>query len=239
MDQKTVILVFDFDNTLFDTEELKRTMYRAAIECGLTPVEAREVYNRARGGVSGKITISIDSFFKELSAHIRTTGEEFDEKKTVMLKQWLVDHGSELVFAGVDDFLLKVTKRFSCYLISLGVPTWQQEKINLSGLVKYFSEDKMVLTDDVDTGKHAVLTKLFGKDTGRSNIILFNDKPDESEDLLNNFPNIMMYIRRDMRDERYLDEAIWQRLREKYAGRVMMSSDITELFMDFLEKNVV
>ena len=236
MSKESPVLVFDFDNTLFDTEELKRTMYRAAIECGLTLVEAREVYNRARGGVSGKITISIDSFFKELSAHIRDTGKEFDVQKIVVLKQWLVDHSSKLVFAGVDDFLSKVTKRYSCYLISLGVPTWQREKINLSGLAKYFPEDKIVLTDDVDTGKHAAFTKLFGKDSGGSNIILFNDKPDESEDLLNNFSNMTMYIRRDMRDERYRDEVIWQRLREKYVDRVMISSDITELFRDFLKK---
>ena len=57
-------VVFDFDNTLFETETLKQGLFEIAEEHGLTQEESRHVYEEARVS-NGQATFSIKRVCEE------------------------------------------------------------------------------------------------------------------------------------------------------------------------------
>jgi hypothetical protein len=230
-------VIFDFDNTLFDTERLKDMMRQTAVDNGCTPEEARIVYERARSDKKGNITISLDYFITTLCAFLASTNRELPAEAATRLKERLSEIGPSLMFAGVRDMLRACSERFECYLLSLGVPAWQREKIFLADIERYFSPERIIFTDR-EGGKVSALRELFGEQFDGKETVLFNDRPEESTDLLKEFPKLQLFIRRDVDDQRYRDDAIWKSLYEQFPGRVVIASEVAQLFHVFSQSSL-
>jgi hypothetical protein len=141
------------------------------------------------------------------------------------------------MFAGVRDMLRACSERFECYLLSLGVPAWQREKIFLADIERYFSPERIIFTDR-EGGKVSALRELFGEQFDGKETVLFNDRPEESTDLLKEFPKLQLFIRRDVDDQRYRDDAIWKSLYEQFPGRVVIASEVAQLFHVFSQSSL-
>ena len=62
---------------------------------------------------------------------------------------------------------------------------------------------KVVFTEDVKQGKKDALSKLFGGMFDGAGTIIINDKPDETRQLLVEFPKMQALVRREKRDKRF------------------------------------
>ncbi len=230
-------IIFDFDNTLFDTEQLKNIMRQAAVDSGCSAEEAQIVYERSRSDEKGNITISLDHFIVTLRTFLESTDRALSIETITRLKAWLREIGPSLVFEGVCEMLAECSERFECYLLSLGVPAWQREKISLAGIEKYFSPERIMFTDR-EGGKVSALRELFGMQFDGTDTVFFNDRPEESAELLQQFPKLHLFIRRDRRDQRYADEKLWKNLHEQFPDRVVTATETAHLFHLFSQSSL-
>jgi len=216
-------IVFDFDNTLFQTERLKQALYAISMDRGFSHDEAIRIYLEARQK-GNKITFSIVNFCDALNAAIdeKHVGKEVTPsfvRNELFQHVGLVDGARELLTTIQE-------QKIEPYLLSLGVPEWQHEKVALSGLNTFFDPDHIVYTSNISEGKIAALKELFGEDFTGKDTFLFNDKPDETRAILDAFPELHVYLRRDVADTRYTKED-FDTLLGKYNGRVMYAEDLT------------
>lgn len=216
-------IVFDFDNTLFHTERLKQALYGIAKDRGFSHDEAIRIYLQARQK-GNKITFSIVNFCDALNAAI-TERNLSEEVTPSFVRNELFQHVG--LVEGAKELLTNIKEKdITPYLLSLGVPAWQHEKVALSGLDAFFDPDHIVYTTNISEGKISALRELFGEDFSGKDTYLFNDKPDETKAILEAFPELHVYLRRDEADHRYTKED-FNLLLEQYGDRVMYAEDLT------------
>ncbi len=218
--KKIKAIVFDLDNTLIGTEKIKDLFYQLAMDHGCSEREAREIYINAREK-RGKIKISLESFGRFLELELKKAGKNFSDKLFEQTNTKL--RSGSLLFSGVRGLLGQLMKKeIPIYLLSLGVREWQEKKIKWAGLDKFFPSDNIIFTDNssVKEGKAEALKRIFGSDFNGTGVVLVNDKPDESEELLEMFPRLRVFLRQEVRDKRY-KEIDFARLERKYKERVV------------------
>jgi FMN phosphatase YigB (HAD superfamily) len=222
--------IFDFDNTLFDTEQLKDWMRQFAMDQDCTSEEAREVYEQARTDGNGTITMSIDNFIHALQEFLIRRGGLLEESAVRGFKDWFKRSGKELLFPGAEDLLERARKNSSNYLVSLGVAAWQKEKADLVKLERFIPAENMIFTSKEDGGKVEALRELFGKDFDGADTVFFNDRAEESASLLQAFPKLeMLLVRRETRDGKEVDDRPWQELKRQFGDRIAVASHLAEL----------
>ena len=220
-------VIFDFDNTLFDTEKIKLAMYGFAESWGFSPTEAEDIYQEARGSNGQPIKISLVSFSEALGEHLKKKQKIFWPEKLETAVGRIIEEDSLL--AGATDLLgFCQQKNLEMCLLSLGVKEWQEEKVNGSKIGQFFEANKIFFTDDQKVGKVEMLKKIFGGNFIGSGAIIFNDKPDETRDLLLEFPQLIAFIRIEERDLRY-QEKDFENLKKDFPNRVFASKKLTEL----------
>lgn len=194
-------VIFDFDSTLFDTEKKKHGFYEIA-EChGYTRAEAKEMYDESRAQ-GNRMMISIAGFLSVLREFLVRDGKEFKSKEVSDIIDRM-NKGTGLLPGA--KALLEFCKRRETprVLLSLGVREWQEEKVRKSGVDMYFRPEDIAYTDVLDTGKIDIIRERFGASFSGNGVVLFNDKPDETADMLRAFPKMFAYVRREERDDRY------------------------------------
>lgn len=219
-------VIFDFDNTLFDTETIKEYFWKIAALHGFSSAEILVLYRAAREA-DGHITITVESFLTVLKNELARQGKVFLDRQVYELINEM--ENAKGVLPGALKLLeLCQRQQLPRYLLSLGVARWQAQKIQRSGIGHYFENDKIIFTTDVKEGKKDVLKKLFGRSFNGSHTILFNDKPDETEELLITFPKLGVFLRREVRDARYGADD-FQALVKQFPQRVFWSETLDEL----------
>jgi phosphoglycolate phosphatase-like HAD superfamily hydrolase len=228
-------VVFDLDNTLINAERVKWFFRRLAEAHGFTDDEAKEIYRLARNHNTGEIAISDERFIQFLEMDLIENGKQLDHKIVEETFKEISENKKELVFAGAEE-LVEFCKEnnWSHYLLSLGVEKWQKKKIAWAGLNKFFNDENTVFTVKENGGKREALQDLFGKDFTGKEVVLFNDRPDESGELLNFFPDLIIFVCRNLQDVRHSEDD-WKKFAEKYSGRVVMANSLLELFLQFKE----
>ncbi len=219
-------VVFDFDNTLYQTEKLKSKFYAMAEIHGYTREEAKDIYNEARVA-SERIIINLSSYLNVLREQVEADGivflrEEVSEIiENVNLGDGLLPYAREL---------LGCCKRRKCnlYLLSLGVKEWQEEKVQQAKINTFFEDGHIIYTDKINGGKVSVLKEILGDDHTGIGVAIFNDKPDETKEILEAFPDIFAFVRREVLDDRY-SELNFDLLERDFPGRVVWSEDLKEL----------
>jgi len=217
-------VVFDFDNTLFQTERLKQALYVIVEERGFSHDEAVHIYLNARQK-NNEITFSIVNFCDVLNVAI-------DKNKTSehvtpsFIRNELFQHVG-LVDGAMELLSLLKKHDIAPHLLSLGVSEWQHEKVALAKLDTFFDPVHIVYTSNILEGKVDALRLLFGIDFDGADTYLFNDKPDETKNILDAFPKLRVYLRRDSTDTRYTKED-FDVLVKTYGDRVMYADDLNQ-----------
>ena len=194
----TKVAIFDLDATLIDTETLKENLIDFLIKSyNFSKNEAWEMYNKARDD-KGKNTFSLERLGEVL-------GEEGK------LNEWFEKIETNLLIKGAGEIInFFVENKVPIYILTLGVKKWQMDKIKKSGLDKFLTEENIKFTDEEDArkGKEKEIQEILKglNISSAEGIIFFNDKPDETIELLKKFPEMRVIIRREQRDNRYQDE---------------------------------
>lgn len=219
-------VVFDFDNTLFETEKLKEKFYAMAEIHGYTREDAKHIYNEARVA-SERIIINLSSYLVILREQIHADGLTFlsEEVSSIIEK---VGKGDGLLPYARELLKFAQVQGLDMYLLSLGVKEWQEEKVRQANIDKFFEDGKIIYTDQIKGGKVQVLRELFGTDFTGANTAIFNDKPDETRLMLESFPDIVAFARYEVKDDRF-SPINFDVLEKDFPGRVVWSEDLREL----------
>ncbi|MFB6226332.1 MAG: HAD family hydrolase [Candidatus Paceibacteria bacterium] len=227
-------IVFDFDNTLFDTETKKQNLYKMAEIHGYSHDEARQIYKKARTE-NEKIIMSLSSYMKVLRERVNEDDKEFKSDQVSEIITELKGGDGLLPYAA--EFLKYcLSEGLETYVLSLGQKDWQEEKVQQSGIKDFMPEDNIVYTNSTNGGKQRFLRQLFGDDFTGSETLFVNDKPDETGDILSDFPDLLAMLRREPRDDRYQDED-FKRLKEQYPQRVITYSEQLKQLLDKFKHN--
>jgi len=217
-----MIYLFDLDNTLIDTEKNKEHIYNIAIQHGYDREVSKEIYKKARFD-GQQNTISLERYLQVLQEYLIRDGKTHLPNIATEVAQ-AMKTDPELLLPGAEEFLKDCqVKKIRMILLSLGVPVWQEEKIQWSGLDKYFSKEKgeVVLTQLEGEGKIEAIKMLFGENFDGADVNLFNDKPDETRELLKVFPKMRACVRQEIADARY-GEADFVDLQRDFADRIVI-----------------
>ncbi len=224
--EQITTVIFDFDNTLYDTERRKEFFWQMASVHGYNQVEAYRIYNEARLSEE-KIIISLDRFLESLQSNIKKDKKTFLEDKVndIIIE---MEEGTNLLPGARELVEWCFDQHLDCYLLSLGVREWQEMKFQQSTLSAYFPPEKVVITDDFKHGKKDAIEQLFGGRFKGEKTVLINDKPDETRGLLMAFSGMRTLLRREIRDVRYRVKD-FKNIEENFPGRAAWSESLITL----------
>ena len=231
-----MIVLFDLDNTLIDTQRIKHEIfYETALDYGLTMDQAKEIYKSVRN-INGKVILSPQSFAGALAKQVEKTAEEIETKMYKKLK----DLAETLCIDGAIELLQSVqNKNMDSYIMTLGVHSWQEEKIECTGLGNLFPKEKRILPAldlSESNAKVIALENFFGRKIHEEETIIFNDKPEETANLLQAYPKMGAYVRWDIHDERF-SKKDFEKFENIFAKRFIFSESLFEL-KDKFEKSL-
>lgn len=219
-------VVFDFDNTLFDTEAVKFFFRRVAMELGYSEAEAKIFYHEAR--TDGNImAITFDAYVEVVKKHLQRDKKDFFPAVVESIFKKMKKEG-HLLSGALELVEFCRTEGLQSYIVSLGLESWQREKFKLSGLESYFEPSHVVYSAQIEDGKTNSLKSLFGAGFDGSETALFNDKPDETAQLLRDFPQLKAFVRQEPRDQRY-KQTSFNQLMVSFPGRVKCSRELAVL----------
>lgn len=223
-----MVVVFDLDNTLFDTETRKKFFYELTILHGYDTQTGQEFYREARDN-NLKADFTFSKYVDVLKSHLQQDGRVYQEKEAKEIFRRMREEKGLL--EGAEE-LLKFCKESNMkrYLLSLGMPSWQEEKIQQAGIAQYFEKGQIIFTEDSKTGKRDVLQSVI--ENNQDKIILFNDRPDETRVLLEHFPCLFAFVRQEQRDKRYATED-FLKLEKDFSKRVIWATELKILHNHF------
>ena len=168
---KNLIWILDFDRTLFDTDKLIRD-YAATMEKRLAIPKA--ITAAAKAGAQKKGDIF--DFDRQLVLLAKLSGVPLPR----IVKESAVFYKTspKYFFRDTLPFLRSIAKKDHVVLLSYGHIGHQRDKIQLSGIKKYF---KKVIVTDAKMGKTQWVRKYLTKS---SRVVFVNDHPEETHVIL-------------------------------------------------------
>ncbi|OGH59514.1 MAG: hypothetical protein A2725_01690 [Candidatus Magasanikbacteria bacterium RIFCSPHIGHO2_01_FULL_33_34] len=221
------VAIFDLDSTLIYTQKIKEYIFNFIKQIsGESDRFAIQVYNDVRND-AGKITFNLINLKSKLKKSIKN----FDENKWKEFEDSFNKVDKSLLIAGAED-LLKFFKgrEIPIYILTLGVEDWQKIKIKFSGLEKILGVDfknlKYTNEEDSKKGKVKEIREIL-KELNLENckdILFFNDRPDETKKIMEEFPDLQVFIRREKNDKRHGDNDFIDLARDKNV--IKISNDL-------------
>ncbi|MDP2693159.1 MAG: HAD family hydrolase [bacterium] len=229
--------IFDLDSTLINTQEIKNNIFNLIREIsGAEDERAMQIYNKVRNK-GGEITFSLESLKTGLKASVENFDnkiwEEFESRFNTLDKGLLIDGAEELL-----NFLKE--NSVPVYILTLGVEAWQGQKMKVSGLEGVlggeFKNVKYTVEEDPKKGKIKEIMEILLELNleNCANVLLFNDRPDETEDIMKEFPGLRVFIRREKGDIRHIDKDFDNLAKNKNV--IKISDDLN--FIDEIKKLV-
>lgn len=227
-------IYFDLDNLLVDAELIKKYLYDVAIVHDYSEEKAKEIYLEARSGSDGKVLISWDRYVEFVKKHLSADNREFDFSKVEELEERL-KNDPRVICEGAKELLdFCVKNNIDFYLLTMGAEDWQKDKISLTGLDSYFPESSIIIAHS-EGDKINKMRESLGENTDGEAVVLFNDKPDETGDLLKEFKRLVAFVRIDKNDKRYSEKDFFE-LEENFKSRVECSENLRDLEIKFFER---
>ncbi|MBU0661068.1 HAD hydrolase-like protein [Patescibacteria group bacterium] len=177
------MFIFDFDDTLFDTQAFKRDRILALREVGVSQVDYDESY--ARAYTEGKRTCYSHERHVDVLVDIgydRKTIEKALESTMIQIKKYLFPDAVHMLTE------CKCTGR-KMVLLSLGGVDFQKIKVLGSGIEHFFDEIYMTETSKLEIVKQIVSAKQDEE------IYLLNDKIKETQDIVDTFPQVQAVLK--------------------------------------------
>ena len=208
--------IFDLDGTLADTETIKEYLFGFLAVCGFKGDEVLTVYKDARDA-GGKNKFTLDNFKEKLQIYCAKEKREFSENDWRKMEKELRGKKNLLIDGAKEVLVFLQDKKIPYYILTLGVPLWQQEKIRLAGLDKIILNEgenlaecekiKYTIDEDVKKGKIKEIKEILENicEKEGENILFFNDKPDETKEIMKEFPQMKVFVRKEIRDKRFTD----------------------------------
>jgi beta-phosphoglucomutase-like phosphatase (HAD superfamily) len=223
-----MIVLFDLDNTLIHTERIKTDVFFVVAQSyGLSLEEAKELYRSVRNE-NGRVVLSPQSFAQGLSIKVEVEQNLIEENMYALLHEKM----QEFCVDGAIDFVYIASQTgFGMYIVSLGVHSWQEDKIEAAGFGTYFPKEKRILPRldlDEKNAKAIALQEFFGERIMGERSILINDKPAETAQLLQTFPLMRALVRWDGEDERYA-QSDFETCHAQFKDRFIYSQSLREL----------
>ncbi len=121
-------IIFDFDDTLFDTKKLKKETFDQLASYGIDKKIIEKTYKECRGNYC-------------FSKHTQIIKNKHDLKIPDGVNNWLLNINLEsYLFPGVVETLKKLSKKHNLILLTKGEPEFQNIKIKGSKISKHFKE---------------------------------------------------------------------------------------------------
>lgn len=174
----------DFDGTLFDTKKLKEDMFQLCYNVGFTHDEIIGSYKaECDGGL-----FSRNHFIERLSKL-----KEFDVESVKSKLSDLIADSNKYLFADTESFLAGLDReKYEVNILTLGVPDFQREKVEHSGIAIYFDNIYYVVVN-----KWEVMDDYVGLD---EKFVFVDDREDTVANISKLYPHAVS-ICIDRRDE--------------------------------------
>lgn len=170
-----MLVIFDFDNTLFDTKTMLQDLETVFLEAGVAADAIGASYAVvAPGGIGYELAAQQ----AELARHLSAAAMEAVRQRQAAVLSRLVDYVPE----GAGRLLERLTERGDeLHLLTSGSDSWQRLKITSSGLAGYFSGIHVVAGSKTET-----MLRLVAEGDGRA--VIVNDNPDELREAMQLLP---------------------------------------------------
>lgn len=130
-----MIIVFDFDRTLFDAQRFKDDLKAVFVNAGLAESVFDETFTPVRANKDG---YSIDKQLKVLKSYKDVSMEQLNQVQMGM--KMVLRHSQDYVFADVLPLLEKFSNQALYYVLTFGNKEFQIEKLQQAGLDAYFQQ---------------------------------------------------------------------------------------------------
>jgi phosphoglycolate phosphatase-like HAD superfamily hydrolase len=187
-------IFFDLDNTLIRTEQIKQRLFARLAEQGLCSEDIARCYRLAMTSSAGENTFTLAHFSLVVQ---QETGKTISfDLSSLRAEQILVPGARQALEASSASGIPTV-------ILTLGVRAWQEEKLRMAGLSDLVSDGQVTLTVTTDSknGKQQAIAP-FAQE---GDVLIVNDKPDETLALVNEFPTLSAVIRKEPDDLRYIN----------------------------------
>ncbi len=169
MEGKTKVFI-DFDDTLFDRERFIQEYFERISEITGAPFDSvDEAYHADGVYVKG---------YEGPEKHLEKLTEtySFDLDAVLSKVQKFLSDTSSYIFPEAQNFLSRLSNKYTLILITVGNPTFQGQKINGSGIVPFFESIKLV---PADSYKAEFINKMVDQ---KEKFYLIDDKDEELDD---------------------------------------------------------
>lgn len=180
------MFVIDFDDTLFNTHDFKKSRIESLLKAGVSENDYQETYVEA----SKKNDLS--SYLNERHAELLTFRGYSKEKVLAALQETTGERLREFLFPDTVTFMQKLKETGqSLVLLSLGEASFQELKVKGSGIHEYF--DRMFMVQD---SKEHIIAEIIDLGHTEEEIWFINDKVGETLLIKNRFPKLNMVLRK-------------------------------------------
>jgi FMN phosphatase YigB (HAD superfamily) len=174
----------DFDDVIFNTKEFSAGLRKLFESCGVS----QEIFQKNYYDPSDNNEIKLfdpEGVFARL--------EKNEKMETAILREKFAQHMtdlSEFVFADVADFLAETEKK-NAYLISFGLPVFQNEKIVASGIHKLVSGCIVTKGSKAEAVRQVMEKMNIDFD---EKIIFIDDRVEQVQDIKKAFPAALTFL---------------------------------------------
>lgn len=184
-------IIFDFDNTLFSVKKFYEAFQNSFKEIGINKKLFEETFEKAK---AGNKSYNPEKHFKLI----------IQKKPEISLKELkenfekALEQGEKFLYSDTQPFFKKLKNKFDLFLVSYGNKKFQREKIEKSGITKFFK--KVIITSDAS--KISSLKKILKK---HEKAIFIDDNPEALSAVKEKFPQVIT-IRMSRGEGRYKKE---------------------------------
>ncbi len=165
------IIIFDFDDTVFDTNRLKNDVVERFVLNGIKRDLAEDSYHKAKS----------ENGVYSLNSHICSINNSQNTEVPKDFYIWFENLDlTQYVFSDVEVLLSELKQNHKLILLTKGENEFQNFKINKSGLAEHFAEIH------ITAGDKEIYLESFNF---AEPVIFINDKSDENQKVQEKFPH--------------------------------------------------
>ncbi len=180
------MFIIDFDDTLFNTHDFKKSRIESLLKAGVSPHDYQETY------IEALKKNDVFSYSNERHAELLTVRGYSKEKVFAALQETTGERLREFLFPDTVEFIRKLKDTGSAVvLLSLGEPSFQELKVKGSGIAHFF--DRMFMVQD---SKEHILHELVSVGENSEDMWFINDKVGESLLIKNAFTNLSIVLKK-------------------------------------------
>jgi len=198
-----MLIVFDLDHTLFNTDFLKRDFCDVFSRCGVPEDTFWQTFHQSYDmNPSEPGTYAIEK-------HLTIVPSLTSKKKTEIheaLVNTVMSRGVQYLYPEVLAVLAELKQNHDLYLVTKGNDSFQKLKISATNIGHLFKEIFIV-----SQTKEQVLKKITA---GKGRVINVNDRHDELSSVRNAFANVYSVLIRRQRNDQQTDLPVINNLRE-------------------------